>query len=381
VREKPTVVAVVRGAIVHHTAGTNRYTKAQVPGILRGIMNYHVKAMRWDDIAYNFLIDKFGGIWEGRGGGLTKNIRGAHANHFNDETVGVSVLGDYEQAPVPDVAVASLKSLLAWRLAQAGIARPGGLAKYKTNGRVMPVVIGHRDAVYQRGGRMYNQTTCPGRYLNARLAQLRALAPNPLVGRPVLKGPDSAQPEAETTYKVAWDSWVGPVTGTVFLERYAAGAWTPVAKIDVVNGTGRARLVALDTFTYRARAVAVANPAGFQLPKPKASSASVVTTRVVETTPDSTPRLIAPSFVQQGKKATLVVQWQNQYSGKASKLELQKKKGKLWKKVKTVKVSGTKRTSVTISSTAKFRLKPAKAALPRRVKAVVSQTAAIRAWN
>ena len=73
----------VRFAIVHHTAGSNSYTRAQSAAIVRGIQRYHVLANGWDDIGYNFLVDKYGQIFEGRFGGIDRNVVGAHAQGFN----------------------------------------------------------------------------------------------------------------------------------------------------------------------------------------------------------------------------------------------------------------------------------------------------------
>src|SRR5690606_20314743 len=57
-------------AVVHHTASTNAYSAAEVPSILRSIQAFHMDANGWSDIGYNFLVDRFGRTWEGRGGGM-----------------------------------------------------------------------------------------------------------------------------------------------------------------------------------------------------------------------------------------------------------------------------------------------------------------------
>src|SRR4051812_5445667 len=57
-RAPPQYADGVHLAIVHHTAGTNSYTEAQSAAIVRGIEIYHVKGNGWNDIGYNFLVDK-----------------------------------------------------------------------------------------------------------------------------------------------------------------------------------------------------------------------------------------------------------------------------------------------------------------------------------
>ena len=68
-RATPSFAPVLRLALVHHTAGANGYTAAQSPAIVRAIELYHVKGNGWNDIGYNFLVDRFGKVFEGRYGG------------------------------------------------------------------------------------------------------------------------------------------------------------------------------------------------------------------------------------------------------------------------------------------------------------------------
>ena len=85
----------VHFAVVHHTAGSNNYTRGESAAIVRGIEIYHVKGNGWNDIGYNFLVDKYGQVFEGRYGGVDKAVIGAHAEGFNTGSVGVAVLGSY----------------------------------------------------------------------------------------------------------------------------------------------------------------------------------------------------------------------------------------------------------------------------------------------
>ncbi len=160
-RKEPPSYTSVKGVVVHHTAGTNNYTQAQVPAILRGIYAFHTKDRGWNDIAYNVLVDKWGRMWEGRAGGLSRGVMGAHASGWNTNTMGVSVLGDYNKTAVSSAAVRGVEQVIAWKAGVHGFDPDG----YTTlNGLRRPVIQGHRDV---------GQTSCPGTSLYAKLGQIR----------------------------------------------------------------------------------------------------------------------------------------------------------------------------------------------------------------
>jgi hypothetical protein len=170
-RAPPSYAQSLQYAVVHHTAGTNSYTAAQSAAIVRGIEVYHVKGNGWNDIGYNFLVDKYGQVFEGRYGGVDKPVIGAHAEGFNTGSVGVAVLGSYGSAAPPAAARTALANLLAWRLDFAHVdplstltVTSGGNPKFAAG---VPVVLravsGHRDT---------GPTTCPGAALYAQLGAI-----------------------------------------------------------------------------------------------------------------------------------------------------------------------------------------------------------------
>jgi hypothetical protein len=158
-------------AIVHHTAGTNNYSRSQSAAIVRGIELYHVQGNGWDDIGYNFLVDKYGQVFEGRYGGMEKAVVGAHALGFNFGAVGVALLGNYNGAGLTAAARASLVKLLAWRLDVAHLdplshvtrVSAGNPEYAKGTPVYLRAISGHRDT--------YN-TSCPGNSVYAQLPSI-----------------------------------------------------------------------------------------------------------------------------------------------------------------------------------------------------------------
>ena len=157
-------VGQVRGVTVHHTAGSNTYDPADVPGVLRGIQSFHMSGRGWSDIGYNFLVDRYGGVWEGRAGGIKNTTKGVHAASFNGITTGVSVMGNFDDTAVTTAIKNSLTSLVAWKLALHGVDASGTMS---FNGTSYPTIVGHRDVPDA-------STACPGKNLYAYLPALRA---------------------------------------------------------------------------------------------------------------------------------------------------------------------------------------------------------------
>jgi hypothetical protein len=190
VRATPRYAPELRFAIVHHTAGSNSYTAAQSAAIVKGIQAYHVKSNGWNDVGYNFFVDKYGQVFEGRGGGVERNVVGAHAEGFNTGSFGVAVLGNYGLTSITPAARDALVKLLAWRFDVAHVDPVGtltwtsaGNARYPSGIPVfLRTVSGHRDTGF---------TNCPGDKLYAELATIGAGAGRtglPKLYTPVVRG-------------------------------------------------------------------------------------------------------------------------------------------------------------------------------------------------
>ena len=155
----------VHAAFVHHTVNANDYTRAEVPGLLRGIYAYHTQSRGWSDIGYNFLVDRFGRIWEGRYGGVDRPVVGAHTLGYNDYAFAMSAIGNYDITQPRDVMLQAYGALFAWKLSLHGV--DASSTKQWVGSKYFEAINGHRDA---------GQTACPGRYLYAKLPVIREYA-------------------------------------------------------------------------------------------------------------------------------------------------------------------------------------------------------------
>jgi SpoIID/LytB domain protein len=146
-----------QAAVIHHTVGSNSYSKSESPGIVRSIQAYHMEANNWCDIGYNFLVDRYGQIFEGRGGGIARPVRAAHSGNakVNELTVGVSLMGTFTNTAPTAAMKSAAARLVAWRFSIGHVPAKGTVS---IGGETLNRIAGHRDVV---------GTACPGQYAYA----------------------------------------------------------------------------------------------------------------------------------------------------------------------------------------------------------------------
>lgn len=166
----------IQKVIVHHTAIDEPDPVKQIQGIHR----FHTNGRGWDDIGYNFLIDRAGTVYEGRWARTYadgevhtgedtrgRGVIGAHAAGYNTGSVGIALLGTYTSSTVTDEAMQALAATVAWKVGPRGI-DPHGADLFVRAGDGVPKtfenIAGHRDV---------ESTGCPGDGMYARLAELR----------------------------------------------------------------------------------------------------------------------------------------------------------------------------------------------------------------
>jgi uncharacterized protein with LGFP repeats len=200
----------IRAGVVHHSATGNDYAPTDSAAIVRSIYEYHTLTQGWGDIGYNALVDKYGQVFEGRFGGITKPVEGVHTGGFNANTWAVCMIGDFSQAPPTPEQLRAAGQLLGWRLAMDGVNPKGAVALTSAGGPntrfprgatpTLPSIFAHRDV---------GETGCPGNAGYAFMERIRDIAAR-------FKQPPSPQDLAESLRGGAiYDRWqaTGGMTG------------------------------------------------------------------------------------------------------------------------------------------------------------------------
>jgi N-acetylmuramoyl-L-alanine amidase-like protein len=225
----------VQAAFVHHTVTANTYTPAQSAAIVLGIARYHRDSNGWNDIGYNFLVDRYGQVFEGRAGGIDAAVIGAQAQGYNAQSTGIACLGTFESVAQTEAGMEALAHLVGWKLSLHGIPVQGTVTLVSAGGAsnrygagtpvTLQRIAGHRDG---------DATSCPGSALYAQLADLRVRAERytgPVAGVTVRASAaqrGTAPVAISGTLRFADGS--SPYGAPLTVEyTVAGGAWAPVA--------------------------------------------------------------------------------------------------------------------------------------------------------
>ena len=238
-RGAPRYAGRVYFAVVHHTAGLELvHRRRSRPRSSARSSSTTCKGNGWNDIGYNFLVDKYGQVFEGRIGGIERNVVGAHAEGFNYGSTGVAVLGQLQRRPRSrPAAERALVSLLAWRLDVAHVDplslvnwSSGGNPKYPLGTHVkLRAISGHRDTGF---------TSCPGTRLYAKLPSDRRAGRGDRPAEAVRPDRQGRARRADRLHRAplgagAWTVTVRNAGGTAVAAGHGAGAtisWTWISR-------------------------------------------------------------------------------------------------------------------------------------------------------
>lgn len=156
--------------IVHHS-GDNQVWPDGIDFklVVQAYWDQHVNTNGWADIGYNWLIDRNGVIYEGRGDG----VRGAHFSCMNQTTTGICLIGNFELEAPSGAALNKLKDLAAWEASDKNLDVLGG-SRHASSQLDLFHISGHRDGNPSTAPQSCaSGTVCPGENLYSLLASTR----------------------------------------------------------------------------------------------------------------------------------------------------------------------------------------------------------------
>lgn len=162
--------------VIHHTVTGVGSTDPSAD--IRGIYLYHTYSRGWGDVGYNYLIDRFGNIYEGKLGG--EGVYGYHAyTEANMMGISIAMVGDFTSVVPTSAAQNSLK----WLMAEKAVYHDFPQLQYSRSGLYKWLdsnytVFGHKDSYYYEEGWIRNNTACPGNVFYEYLESITISAEN-----------------------------------------------------------------------------------------------------------------------------------------------------------------------------------------------------------
>lgn len=171
--------------ILHHTAGAllaeDDYVSLNDLRRIQGVQDFHMDVRGWNDIAYSFLFDPDGNLFEGRGEGVANGA----TKGYGASSYALCVMGHFDvQKPDEDL-LEGIAATIVWGNAH--------------NFWPLAITGGHRD---------YGTTSCPGKYLYPKIAEINRRAKEISMTR------FKDVPKSHTHYNsIEWLAQMGITTG------------------------------------------------------------------------------------------------------------------------------------------------------------------------
>ena len=213
----------VRVLLVHHSASGNGYGEDDVAGEIRRFHTLHTGPGKgWPDVAYNFFVDRFGRVWEGRSGSLDGPVIGDATGGNQGFSQLACLIGNFETETPSVEAIDSLTRLLAWIALRDGVdVTPGATTTFTSRGSNLWPAGTTVDTTTIAGHRDMSQTACPGDLAYARvrgdlpaLVAQRATELSRATAAPTTPAPTTAAPTTEAPVTAAAEAAASPRSST-----------------------------------------------------------------------------------------------------------------------------------------------------------------------
>jgi hypothetical protein len=243
----------IKKIVVHHTAQTlkdlnddRRIDARDYRLAVKAIYVYHTVSNKWGDIGYHYLVDPAGNVYEGRAGG--PEVIAAHVLCQNSNTVGISVMGNFDQDSISENAFNGLANITGYLASKYEI---NPLGKSAFRGKVLPHIVTHAEVgevtkqYIGQGG-----TACPGTDLKFSMDRLRKLVAEGGVKT------DFAYEVVEVPRSISVDP-LQKIDLTVRLKNSGAQTWS---SLKISSKVSKDELLTLNTYVSPGQEVTVVIP-------------------------------------------------------------------------------------------------------------------------
>ncbi len=160
----------ITNVVIHHTADIYEGGGTTAQAVMKQIENYQLNNTKtqFADVGYHFVISSSGTIFQGRYGGPA--VKGSHFHKVNDGSIGIALMGNFNEQKVSAAAQVSLKKLLLFIQKQYTIDFSKSTYMQKAE-RNIPNLAKHSDINGAASDPSFS-TECPGKNLTTVISVL-----------------------------------------------------------------------------------------------------------------------------------------------------------------------------------------------------------------